>query len=115
MTIDARPAAAARGRAALHGALALFVAFAVTGCGRPAQIGADREAFRAVDALYTAVSLRHTGHLDRCSKALADLQAQGKLPESAGRSLAAIVSEAREGRWEAAQGRLGDFMRGQRR
>src|SRR5882757_7688672 len=93
----------------------LALALAAGGCGRAPQIGADKDSFKAVDALYTAVSLRDLQHLDRCAKALRDLKAEGKLPEAAGQSLDAIVAEAREGHWEQAQGRLGDFMRGQRR
>jgi hypothetical protein len=92
-----------------------LLVLATGGCGRPAQIGGDRDSFKAVDALYTAVSLRDPAHLDRCETTLRDLRARGKLPDSAGRSLDAIVAEARGGRWEDAQARLGAFMRGQRR
>ncbi len=95
--------------------VALGVFLLLSGCGRPAQIGPDREAFQAVDALYTAVSLRETEPLDRCERSLHDLREQGKLPEGAGRTLDAIIAQARDGEWETAQSRLGDFMRGQRR
>ena len=85
------------------------------GCGRPPQIGADPAAFKTVDALYTAVSLREPDLLSRTDRSLGDLRASGKLPESAARSLDAIIAEARAGGWESAQARLGRFMRGQRR
>jgi hypothetical protein len=101
-------------RTALATLLVSLLVLAFGGCGRPPQIGGDRDSFKAVDALYTAVSLRDPKHLDRCEKTLRDLQAKGKLPEAAGKSLEAIVSEARERKWEVAQSRLGDFMRGQR-
>ena len=101
-------------RIRLAGVLAGLLAVGLGGCGPP-QIGADRDSFKAVDALYTAVSLRDPRLLDQCAKTLQDLQAKGKLPPAAGESLEAHVAEARTGRWESAQSRLGDFMRGQRR
>ena len=85
------------------------------GCGRPPQIGDDKAAFKAVDALFTAVSLRDPQLLERCDQTLRNLRVGGKLPEAAGTSLEAIVAEAREGKWESARDRLGNFMRGQRR
>jgi hypothetical protein len=91
-----------------------LIALTIGGCGPP-QIGADKNSFKTVDALYTAVSLRDHKLLDQCEKTLRDLEAKGKLPEAAGKSLEAIVSEARAEKWEIAQSRLGDFMRGQRR
>ena len=101
-------------RMALATLLSSLLALAFGGCG-PSQIGADKDAFKAVDALYTAVSLRDPRLLDQCEKTLQSLQAKGQLPEAAGESLKAIVSEARAEKWEVAQSRLGDFMRGQRR
>jgi hypothetical protein len=93
----------------------LIFAFTLGGCGRPAQIGKDRETFKAVDALYTAVSLRDPQLLQRCDQTLQSLRTSGKLAKAAHDSLESIVSEARAGKWEDAQSRLGDFMRGQRR
>src|SRR6478752_7718895 len=95
--------------------LSALLAVACEGCGGPPQIGADRDSFQAVDALYTAVSLRDSQLLARCDKTLQDLRAKGKLPEAVGQSLESMIAEAREGKWEDAQGRLGDFMRRQRR
>jgi len=91
-----------------------LIALGVGGCSPP-QIGQDKETFKAVDYLYTAVSLRAPKHLERCEKSLHDLKAQGKLPDSAAQALDAIIAQAREGDWEPAQRRLGDFMRGQTR
>lgn len=87
----------------------------VSGCWGPPQIGGDERSFKTVDALYTAVSLRDPSLVDQGEKTLLALRAEGKLPEAAGKSLDAIIAQAREGKWEAAQMRLGDFMRGQRR
>ena len=91
-----------------------FLLLALGGCA-PAVLGPDREAFRAVDALYTAVSLRDPALLSRCESTLNELGAAGKVPADAGHALGAIVSEARGGAWESAQGRLAAFMEGQRR
>jgi hypothetical protein len=85
------------------------------GCGRPPQIGDDDGAFKAVDALYTAVSARDVSLVGRCEASLRDLHAAGKLPEAASSALAAIAAEARQGDWEDARDRLHRFMRGQRR
>lgn len=84
------------------------------GCSPP-QLGDDKASFKAVDALYTAVSLREIEPLNRCEQVLHDLRSQGNLSAAAGDSLDAIVATARAGRWEEAQRNLGSFMRGQRR
>jgi hypothetical protein len=90
-------------------------ALIIGGCGSQPQIGPDREAFKSVDALYTAISLRDPGLLDRCAARLGELAASGKLPEPAHRSLGEIIAEARSGRWEPSQEQLARFMEAQRR
>lgn len=84
------------------------------GCG-PTQIGADPEAFKAVDALYTAVSLREPDRVDRCLATLVSLRDDGKIDGGPLEELKGIVAEAKSGSWEPAQSRLADFMRGQTR
>ncbi len=64
----------------------------LSGCGVP-QIGLDRAAFQAVDALYTAVSLRDPKLLEACESNLNRLRAEQKLPDDAGR--ASTVSSPR--------------------
>src|SRR4051812_43789111 len=97
-------------------AMVSFVAaFSLSGCWSPPQIGPDRETFKAVDALYTAISLREPGLVETCTSKLKDLKAAGKLPEAASASLESIIHEAKEGRWEPSQERLASFMEGQRR
>lgn len=88
---------------------------ALTGCGTP-QIGPDDESFQAVDALYTAVSLRDQARTEQCGKTLEMLHAQGRLPESAYRKLHAIATAAPRDResWEGVRVALRDFIRGQR-
>ena len=88
---------------------------AFAGCGGPAQIGADPEAFKAVDALYTAVSLREPDRVDRCMATLASLRDAGKLDRGPWEDLEGIAAEAKSGSWEPAQSRLARFMRGQTR
>lgn len=96
--------------------LSIFLlALAVAGCGRPAQIGADPEVFKTVDALYTAVSLRDPGLVDPCLATLKGLHEAGKLPGDAFSVLEEMIEEARGGAWEDVQTRLGRFMQGQRR
>lgn len=89
------------------------VALIVGGCGAP-QIGPDEEAFKTVDALYTAVSAHDAPQLERCEADLKRLQSEGKLPEDAYRSLDSVVVDARARRWEPARQRLRDFMLAQR-
>jgi hypothetical protein len=88
---------------------------ALSGCGGPPQIGEDREAFKAVDALYTAVSLREPEGVARCAAGLDELKASGKLSDSASEALAGIIREANEQHWESSQTHLREFMLGQRR
>ena len=84
------------------------------GCG-PAQIGPDEESFKAVDALYTAVTSKKPELLDRCEKRLKELNAAGKLSSSAHRELEAIIKKSRAGDWRPAAEQLSEFMKGQRR
>jgi hypothetical protein len=83
------------------------------GCGGPPQIGADREAFKTVDALYTAIGLRDATRVEQIGAKLRSLRDAGKLPERAYRSLESIIEESREQKWEPALGRLSRFMEGQ--
>ena len=95
-------------------AVLLLVAAALAGCGQP-QMGADPEAFKAVDALYTAVSLRDPSLVDRCTAKLKSLRDAGKLDGAPFETLEGITTEAKAGGWEPAQTRLAKFMRGQKR
>ena len=91
----------------------LLLAFA--GCGGPPQIGASKEAFKTVDALYTAVGLRDTELVAQCEEGLKKLRDAGSLPAAASESLDSIIAEAKGGKWERSLERLGAFMEGQRR
>src|SRR3954464_14869617 len=104
-----------RARPGLRQAVAvLLLSVFITGCFGPPQMGPDREAFKAIDALYTAVSLHEPAPVDRCSRRLPQLREAGTLPASAHDALAAIIAEAKEGLWEQSQARLRAFMLGQR-
>lgn len=84
------------------------------GCGE-VQMGADPETFKAVDAFYTAVSLREPDRVDHCLATMTALHESGKLPREPFDALSEIASEAKSGEWEPAQSRLARFMRGQTR
>jgi hypothetical protein len=94
-------------------ATACLTLFAAGGCGKPAQIGSDEEAHKAVDALFTALTAKDTQLLDKCEKRLDELTASGKLPNSAREALGTIIGKARAGKWETAAERLYDFIQGQ--
>jgi hypothetical protein len=103
------------GRPAGRAGLASTLCLALGGCWGPPQIGVDREVFKTVDALYTAVSLRDPRLVEDCRGRLGRLREAGKLPESAARDLDSMIEEARGGAWEPSQLRLSRFMEGQRR
>ena len=89
--------------------------FALAGCGGPPQVTGDPEAFKEVDALYTAVTAKSPKLLDQCEQRLRDLRSQGKLSEPALRALEPIIARARKGDWRPAAEDLTTFMRGQRK
>ena len=94
-------------------AAAAALVFAL-GCGET-QMGADPETFKAVDAFYTAVSLREPDRVDQCAATLKALRDAGKLDAEPHDVLGGIATEAKGGGWESAQARLARFMRGQTR
>jgi hypothetical protein len=83
------------------------------GCGRTPQLGADQESFKAVDALYTAVTARRVDLLDNCDTKLRERHASGHLPDAAWKELSAVISQCRDAKWEPAAERLYDFMKRQ--
>ena len=87
----------------------------LAGCGGPAQLGPDEDCFKAVDALYTAVTAKSPKLLDQCEQRLQGLKSAGKLPEAAFASLTGVIRKARDGKWQPAAEQLSDFMKGQRR
>ena len=89
-------------------------ALLIQGCGE-VQMGADPAVFKAVDALYTAVSLREPDRVDHCMASLTTLRDSAALDREPFDALDRIASEARSGSWESAQSRLARFMRGQTR
>jgi hypothetical protein len=92
-------------------AIVLFVcSFLAAGCGKAPAIGPDKEAFQTIDALYSAVSMKDAGQLERNAATLDQLHEAGRLPDGAHAALASIVVEAKAGEWEPARQRLRDFM-----
>lgn len=96
------------------GVIALAVV-ALQGCGKPSQLGPDEEAFREVDALFTAVTARRPDLVDQCDARLRRLRDAGKLPAAAHDELRRVIDRAKAGRWESAAERLYEFMKGQER
>src|SRR6266404_3574167 len=85
---------------------ALVLWFGFFGCGGPPQMGADREAFQNVDALFTAVTARNDKLLRDCERRLSDCDATGKLSAQARNYLDDVIRTARSGQWESAAQRL---------
>lgn len=79
------------------------------------QMGSDDEVFKAVDALFTAVTSRDEGRLSRCEARLSAFAEEGRLPSAAARRLGGVIAQARAGGWEAAARSLYNFMQAQRR
>lgn len=92
-----------------------WIVLVIAGCGRPPQITGDPDAFKEVDALYTAVTAKNPQLLEQCETRLRALRTAGKLSEPALKSLEPIVAKAKAGDWRPAAEQLNDFMRGQRR
>lgn len=79
------------------------------------QIGADEEAFKTLDALFTAVTSRNLDRLTSTEARLHSLRDQGRLPDQAAERIDAIIASARAGEWQPASARLYEFIKGQRR
>ncbi len=100
--------------AAAVGGLVLLVCWFVW-WGKPPQIGADKEAVQAVDALFTAFTSRNTTRLTECEERLHALRDAAELPPNAAEYLDGLIKMARGGNWRGAAQKLFDFMKAQRR
>ncbi len=80
-----------------------------------AQLGADEDVLKSVDALFTAVTSQSEDRLSRTEARLRAYEAEGRLPASAARRLEGIIAQARGGAWEQAASALYSFIQGQRR
>src|SRR4051794_12956354 len=87
----------------------------LAGCGRTPQLIADEEVFKAVDALFTAVTAQDEKLLGDCRANLERLAESGSLAGPARAHLDEIIQRAFGGQWRAAAERLYTFMRAQRR
>jgi hypothetical protein len=117
-TIEPDDASRAKTRVTLGvlGAVAAVAVVALVLAFRsPPQMGADREVFDTVDALFTAVTARDEKRLGECEARLRGYREAGKLPADAADELDGVIRKARSGSWQTAAERLYDFMRGQRR
>jgi hypothetical protein len=83
--------------------------------GSPPQMGADREVFRTVDALFTAITARDVQQLGLCEQRLTGYKESGKLSDDAWTYLDRVIRTARSGEWQSAAEKLYGFMKAQRR
>lgn len=94
---------------------AIVVAGVLVGCGSPTQVVQDPDAFKAVDALWTAVGAQRVDLIEQVDKQLDQLAVAGKLPAEGRKELKMISDTARKGQWESAARTLKWFIQGQRR
>ena len=87
----------------------------IAGCGQPPQLGDEDEAFKSVDALYTAITSKRMQLVEHCATDLKKLKEAGKLTEAAFNSLDEIIGKARKDQWQPAAKDLIWFMKGQKR
>lgn len=96
-------------------AAAVLVGIALHFFTRPPQMGTDEDAFKTVDALYTAVRMKDEAKLSQCEARLHAYRDAGKLNASSADFLDSIIATARGGNWSTATERLYEFMSVQRR
>lgn len=94
--------------------LLLAITFAYRSIVASPQIGADEEALKTVDALFTAITSKDTERLTDCEQRLHSQRESGTLPASAARRLDRLIQQARGGQWDASAHQLYDFMLAQR-
>jgi hypothetical protein len=82
---------------------------------RPPQMGTNEEAFRTVDALFTAINAHDEAGLAQCEARLHAYRDAGALPADSADYLDGIMEKARQGNWQTAAERLYDFMHAQQR
>ncbi|MFT3879022.1 MAG: hypothetical protein QM703_05100 [Gemmatales bacterium] len=95
--------------------LCLLACLIMAGCSKPPQMGADKDVFNTVDALFTAVTARDEKKMAQCEQRLKGYLASGTLPESASIYLNEVIATARAGKWQSAAETLYSFMMAQRR
>ncbi len=95
--------------------LVILTLILAAGCSKPPQMGADKDVFNTVDALFTAVTAHDEKQLSQCEQRLKGYLASGTLPESASAYLIEVITTARAGQWQSAAETLYSFMMAQRR
>lgn len=106
MTIDRRSAG-----------IVLLGAFAalLSACSPAPQVLGDDECFKAVDALWTAVTARSPELVAQCTENLNRLHAAGQLSREGLDALNAVGELTRQGDWERAARDLRSLIRNQQR
>lgn len=95
-------------------AVALFAVVLLTtsGCGYTPALESE-DGFRAVDALYTALTSRRAELVTSVEADLRQLHSKGQLSPDVMGSLSAIIEKARSGSWQKAAEDLDYFIRNQ--
>lgn len=95
--------------------LMVLSTIAFWGCGQPPQWGESEAAFKAADALWTAVTSRDEQLLAACDDNLRSLGEAGGLPPESREYLQDVITTARGGDWDTARARLKKMIKAQRR
>lgn len=102
-------------RILIVGALIFIIGFTIEYAFRKPQIGSSDEAFKTVDALFTAMTTKDQQRLDDCQQRLEQFREAGELNPGAAAHLDKLIQRAQSGDWDKSARELYDFMLAQRR
>jgi hypothetical protein len=106
MTRNAQPKAAACWIAAA------LVGLSMIGCGRPQASSPENQ--QLIGSLRTAISARNPEWLKENAKVLEERRTAGEVSHAEYEEFQAIIAMANEGRWEAAEREVIEFLKSQR-
>jgi hypothetical protein len=101
-------------RLTIRTASVALLLLAVAACSPTPQLGGDREALSAADALWTAITAKDSNLLENSAAAIGKLHAEAHLTDEAYAALENVMQTARAGNWSEARAALKAFVRGQR-
>jgi len=82
------------------------------GCGRPQASSSENQ--QLIGSLRTAISARNAQWLEENAKVVEQRRKAGKMDEAEYEEFQAIITMAKEGRWEAAEREVIKFLKAQR-
>jgi len=103
-----------RGLRAVMCCLVVGLLLVPVGCRQPQVLNND-DAFRQLDALWTAISARRPEMIRQCRDGLTQLHRDQKLSDAGWKVVEGILTQAEQGDWTNAALRLKKLIRGQRR